>query len=288
MKIKILSLTLICSIILSFSLIEKPKFRPPGTVEIVENFFFDETERTNIDWREYLSFLKKNHGIDSEIYQNALPDTTVWRTADGNYNEPYVITYFQHPSYDNYPVVGISHQQAIDYCEWRTEAVKTMLKANDIKGPKDFKYRLPTQTEWELIAAGGFDKKAKKILMKGKRRAKIAEEKLEAGGEGANNGKYLSIYQEANMKYRSSDEKYEKYGFNNVHMTAPAHSYLPNKYGVYNIYGNVAEMVATEGIAVGGSYADYYEEVVHCNQELSYEAPTRWLGFRSVCEIIEE
>jgi gliding motility-associated lipoprotein GldJ len=39
------------------------------------------------------------------------------------YNEPYVQYYFRHPSYNDYPVVGVSWLQATDYCAWRTDRV---------------------------------------------------------------------------------------------------------------------------------------------------------------------
>ena len=51
-----------------------------------------------------------------------LPDTLVWRDKLG-YNEPYVDGYLRHPAFRNYPVVGVSWQQATDYCAWRSDRV---------------------------------------------------------------------------------------------------------------------------------------------------------------------
>ena len=39
------------------------------------------------------------------------------------YNEPLVEMYFRHPAYNNYPVVGISWEQAMAYSQWRTDRV---------------------------------------------------------------------------------------------------------------------------------------------------------------------
>jgi len=93
----------------------------------VSSFYMDETEVSNIDYREYLYWLDRVFGESyPEVYQNALPDTLVWR-EELAYNEPLVETYFRHPGYDNYPVVGVSWIQATEYCKWRTDRVNEML-----------------------------------------------------------------------------------------------------------------------------------------------------------------
>ncbi len=286
MKPKILILFTLCIVIMSFTLNQKGKFRPPGTVKIVDNFFFDETELTNLDWKEYLYYQKRFEKDRPELFQNALLDTTVWESQIG-FDSLYREKYHRHPSYNGYPVVGVTHQQAKDYCKWRTEAVKIMLKTNNIKGPKDFEYRLPTKTEWELIAAAGYDDKSKRIFRKYKQQAKKKEEEfINKNGQGT-----IQYVFKANMKSHEKDAQNRKYFpgmLSTTIVTAPARTYLPNKYGVYNIYGNVAEMIAEEGIAMGGSYLDYYEDIVPTNKPLKYDKPERWLGFRCVCEIIEE
>ena len=44
--------------------------------------------------------------------------------------------------------------------------------------------------------------------------------------------------------------------------TVSVKSYEPNKYGMYNTLGNVAEMTSVKGQALGGSWYNLYEE---CN-----------------------
>ncbi len=93
----------------------------------VSSFYMDETEVTNINYREYLYWLDRVFGESyPEVFMEALPDTLVWR-EELAYNEPYVETYFRHPSYDNYPVVGVNWRQANAFCEWRTDRVNEML-----------------------------------------------------------------------------------------------------------------------------------------------------------------
>lgn len=93
----------------------------------VSSFYMDETEVANIDYKEYLYYLSRVFGESyPEVYQKALPDTLVWR-EELSFNEPYVETYFRHPAYDNYPVVGVNWLQSNDYCKWRTDRTNEMI-----------------------------------------------------------------------------------------------------------------------------------------------------------------
>ena len=105
----------------------------------VSSFYMDETEVTNADYLEYLFWTKRMYNSSfPEVYQKALPDTLVWRNKLG-YNEPYVDAYLRHPAYRNYPVVGVSWQQATDFCAWRTDRVneKILIDAGILKEDKD-------------------------------------------------------------------------------------------------------------------------------------------------------
>jgi len=93
------------------------------TQQHVQSFFMDETEVTNMMYTEYLFYLKKTFSPTEENYKNiyfgALPDTLVWRDRLG-YNESMVTMYLWHPSYGEYPVVGVNWVQATHFCQWRT------------------------------------------------------------------------------------------------------------------------------------------------------------------------
>jgi len=88
----------------------------------VASFYMDETEVANVDWLEYLYWIRRTFPEDREYYYNAMPDTLVWRRPL-SYNEPYVDNYLRHPAFQDYPVVGISWEQANAYAEWRTDRV---------------------------------------------------------------------------------------------------------------------------------------------------------------------
>ncbi|MFX1614593.1 gliding motility lipoprotein GldJ [Riemerella anatipestifer] len=91
----------------------------------VSSFFIGETEVTNYDYRNYVTWLKfvfsSSNPSFKDIYKGALPDTLVWNNelSRNDYSE----TYFRSPAYNNYPVVGVSWLQANRYCEWLTDRV---------------------------------------------------------------------------------------------------------------------------------------------------------------------
>ncbi len=97
----------------------------------VSSFYMDETELTNIQYREYLAWLTRVYGASyPEVPRKALPDTLVWRDKL-TYNEPLVEYYFRHPAYQDYPVVGINWLQANDFCRWRTDRVNEYIMVRD-------------------------------------------------------------------------------------------------------------------------------------------------------------
>jgi len=265
-----------------------PTPNPPNGIKISENFYGDETEISNADWKEYLYWLANVYGNDSVEYYNALPDTLVHR-EELSYGEPFVETYFQHPSYDQYPIVGVNLKQAKKYSEWRTERVaemmllmKGLIKVNAEKNPNtvftiqryqegDFdwivkkdkvalpKYTIPTSEEWEKIAG-------------------IEHSKYGLDSLSKQNKRYLKKGQ--NLYPTTSDG-------NNRTITSPTRSGLKNINGLYGTIGNVAELV-DENIVKGGSFKDPISNI-EISKNTPFEKPTNWIGFRNVCtyEIIE-
>jgi formylglycine-generating enzyme len=94
----------------------------------VSSFYIDRTEVANIHYREYLYWLENAFDDPqyAKVIDGAKPDTLVWRSELAA-NEPLVEYYFRHPSYNNYPVVGVNWKQANDFCLWRSNRVNELI-----------------------------------------------------------------------------------------------------------------------------------------------------------------
>ncbi|WP_442589965.1 SUMF1/EgtB/PvdO family nonheme iron enzyme [Pedobacter sp. AW31-3R] len=149
------------------------------------------------------------------------PDTMVWK-VDYSYsqNDPMVKSYFNHPSYDNYPVVGVSWEQAQAFWVWRTRLYEPVAASRHIPLSSRPEYRLPTEAEFEYAARGG-----------------NVKTKYPWGGPYVRNTKGCM---QANFKVGRGN-----YSDDGGLYTVNVRSYFPNDYGLYNMAGNVSEWTVT-------------------------------------------
>jgi len=103
----------------------KEKF-PPGTIKLENNLFVDKTEISSLEYREYLYWLKRIFGEDGKILKNAFPNTSVYDSLAKSFNVTSVEFIFQ-PQFANYPIVGVSFEQATNFCQWRSDRVFEMI-----------------------------------------------------------------------------------------------------------------------------------------------------------------
>jgi formylglycine-generating enzyme required for sulfatase activity len=157
---------------------------------------------------------------------NIYPDETVWvNDFNNSYNEPYMRLYFNHPGYNDYPVVGISWEQANAFCTWRTGYLKKSIDNTANRNTIE-PYRLPTEAEFEYAARSGKSENA--YPWSGK----------ETTGD---KGCFLGNFKPGEGNYTEDGHL----------IPARVASYSPNEFGLYDMAGNVAEWTSTSFLESG-------------------------------------
>lgn len=214
----------------------------PEVTDMLGQWMYSGADRISnqqaMDWRkikfEYKRFdLQKAAKLDVKInpekYKRSdfiihkkeaiYPDTlTFVRDFTYSYNDPMAQTYFWHPGFDDYPVVGVDWKQANAFAWWRSLWLNNYY---DRQGdPEVNPFRLPTEAEWEYAARGG-------------RRFS----QYPWGGPYTRNSKgcFLANFKPLRGDYISDG------GYYPVKVTA----YFPNDYGLYNMAGNVSEWTSS-------------------------------------------
>lgn len=163
--------------------------------------------------------LRKRADFISTKILNIYPDTLCWiRDFTYAYNEPYMKMYLSHPGYGEYPVVGVSWEQAQAFCHWRTRLFNGYQIST--RGPLVQDWRLPTEAEWEYAARGGRD-----LAM------------YPWGGNYIRTAKGCFLANFKPLRGNYTDDGYM--------ITAFVAAYPPNDYGIYDMAGNVSEWTSS-------------------------------------------
>jgi formylglycine-generating enzyme required for sulfatase activity len=169
---------------------------------------------------------------------NIYPDTTVWvNDFQNSENETYLRNYFTNAAYNDYPVVGVTWEQANAFCAWRTDY---LLKGLGPEARYIQRYRLPTEAEWEYAA-------------RGKDQSEFPwQNKDMANG----NGCFYANFKPDRGNYTKDVNL----------ITSKVASYSPNSNGLFDMAGNVAEWTSTIFTEAG---ADAMNDL---NPQLQYNA----------------
>ena len=169
---------------------------------------------------------------------NVYPDTTCWVNDFTNSdNEMYLRNYFSNPAYGDYPVVGVTWEQANAFCAWRTDY---LLKGLGGAARYIQRYRLPTEAEWEYAA-------------RGKDGTEFPWDNQDVkNGDGC----YFANFKPERGNYTKDGNL----------ITSKTGIYAANSNGLYDMAGNVAEWTSTVYTEAG---ADAMNDL---NPQLEYKA----------------
>lgn len=216
---------------------------------------------------------------DERKVNSIYPDTLVWiKDFAYSYNEPLTKRYFSHPSFDNYPVLGISAEQAMAFCQWKKIQVNESLRKAG--AAYEVSVRLPTNAEWESAASG--EKDTLSLF------AANHLYSINSGTITDKNGFMVKSYKDDGFFY-----------------TSPVKNFPAGAYGLYDMKGNVTEWTTTKAadimndekagqiknyfIVKGGSWNSepFYLQTGACQFYISSSA-NAWTGFRYVVEVIKK
>lgn len=219
-------------------------------VKINDKIYASKFETSNGD---YMQFIEKLKAENNETFiQIAQVQSANWNS------EPMANHYHSHEAYKDYPVVNVSLEAVSLYCRWLT---KEYNNSTDRQFKKVI-FRLPTVNEWETAAKAGNVN---------------ATYAFKGNSLKNNKGEIL-----ANFKNTTNESS------QTPDLTAPVNSYFPNGFGIFNMSGNVSEMVIDSPVTKGGSWNGSAEFLTITSNQNFDKVPSPSVGFRVFMEVIEK
>ena len=243
----------------------------PRTVPIGKDISMCQTE-VSVD--EWLEFMDANH-LDASTFpdDSALPSrwykvlfTDLKRrdhlehlihAADGRYRfkkDSLIRSLIKEPEVfpGNTPITGITYAQALRFCEWKEAEVN-----KDRPPGRQIRIGLPSTDVY------------KRVIPNIDSVAAVRKSNWRCPGF------------KFNYKHACCDVPTKDIGSLQGLTVMRVDAYWPTDLNLFCIQGNVAEMTATKGVAMGGSY-QHYAYQSHSDQTQSYSGPEPWLGFRFI------
>lgn len=273
-------------------------------VSIREPLFASNVEVTNEAYYNFLSYLRDN-GFD-EQYEVAKIDLRKFEGVALSSMK----SYFQLSSgrkksggFNNYPVINISYEAAVLYCDWLTQQYNQQEK----RRYRQVKFRLPKQNEWQIAALGYRDFQSWNLsenVVKADIRTKKSKNDWENQQYALSEYTIKYPWYVHDFAFRNKiTNQFDCYLANILDsacdcpatmekgdgftMTSPVATYFANGMELYDMIGNVAEMLEEKGKAAGGSWS-HSPEASTISSVCSYDGPDVKVGFRVFMEVIEE
>lgn len=222
---------------------------PVGTIRVGGNFFVDRNEISIQDYKEYLYWISRIFGENSDLHRRSIPDLFVFDSLAKTIHTTSK-DFFTNPNYSRYPVVGISLQQASNYCQWRSDRVyELMLIQNGVIGFD----RNQTHSTFFTIKKHLEDNPGETLMYPAYR--------LPTPEEWDSFSQHNKVRKKYEQDYKLQTE------------------FSGNK--ILNLFGSVSEMTSVIGISKGGSYKNHL--TAQDNWIDYYDKPTDGMGFRCVC-----
>ncbi len=279
-----------------------------GTMRMVSNTLYAQDHEVTVEeFNTFLRYLLENKL--SDLHEKYKFDLTA-------YNEPALSFLKGYSAAGNagkksklhFPAINVSYAAAEAYCEWLTEQYNN----NADRKFKKVKFRLPNFNEWQ-IAAASIVNPVSWNLGENSAEVKVYPDDRMAGNDFTKKTIQLNdpevlypwfrIYAYRNKPNNSFHcylgnfkipEGYNPCQVRNKTITAdgwmamaPVQAYFPNDIGLFDVVGNVAEMLNEEGKAAGGSWNHPPEEsTIRSINE--YKGPDSAIGFRIFMDLIEK
>ncbi|MBL4653130.1 MAG: SUMF1/EgtB/PvdO family nonheme iron enzyme [Flavobacteriales bacterium] len=263
-----------------------------GMVKVNDTLHASQKEVENTMYNKFLlDLLKQKRYKDLDM---AKLETVNWdEFLDDRYQSLTQEQIFVHgkPEEDKFPVMNVSYEAALLYCDWLTNIYNNL--EHKKKKYTKVKFRLPTEKEWEYLAKSG--RSNIENYPWGDRKIKENPNKDYDKHITNSRGCFLANIDASTYSGYFILDKATCPGADTVKYSnkdggvfpVVVGSYSPNYFGLYNIIGNVSEMVQEKGIAKGGNWNTSVTEAV-INKRQLYSGPSPEVGFRVVMIIIEK
>ena len=277
----------------------------PGTIQLNDTLFCDESETTNFNWLEYMYWLSVAYGEDSPEYQNALPIEGIW--SEQICLTAYKGEYWRKRSFASYPIVGITQEQAENYSKWRSDRVFEYYLIKN----KYMDFNLPDSVPpgYQYFSIQGyFDGSFEPLYLKDDpskpfirdttllyptyRLPSSLDREIMLDYADSTDYLFATAYPKKEQEWTNAQLAQVYLEINpcdsNMTIIEPIvdveHGYphMRNIKFLHNIRGNVAEWSSEEHLTFGGGWP-HTRSYTYKHDTISCEQPNAWTGFRNVC-----